>query len=310
MRNTKKKVMPLIILCTLSLLSFFYYNYSKQKNMATVPKTEKKSSAIKNNKAKDSSKWKDKGKTEEEIKSEEKSKAEEKSKVKEKSENSAIKSEKEDAKVSKAAKKVVVIDPGHANRSNLSKEPLAPNSNEMKIKDGGGAAGVTTKTPEYKINMQVSLELKSFLEKKGYIVKLTKTKDSESLGNVERAKIGNDYNAALVIRIHADSSNNREAKGASMLVPAPINTNTKKIYEKSNSYGNTILTSLVTEVGMKNRGVIQRNDMTGFNWSQVPVVLVEMGFLSNTGEEKLLCSKDYQIKIANALSNGIDKALR
>ena len=53
-------------------------------------------------------------------------------------------------------KKVVVIDPGHANRSNLEKEPIAPNSSEMKIKDGGGAEGVVSRIPEYLVNMKVS----------------------------------------------------------------------------------------------------------------------------------------------------------
>ena len=56
---------------------------------------------------------------------------------------------------------------------------------------------------------------------------------------------------------------------------------------------------------MKNRGVIERDDITGFNWSTVPVVLVEMGFLSNSDEDKLLSSNDYQEKISDALTKGI-----
>lgn len=62
--------------------------------------------------------------------------------------------------------KTIVIDPGHANRSNLEKEKLSPNSNVLKIKDGGGAQGLVTKTPEYKINMLVAKLLKTELEKK------------------------------------------------------------------------------------------------------------------------------------------------
>ena len=37
---------------------------------------------------------------------------------------------------------------------------------------------------------------------------------------------------------------------------------------------------------MENRGVVERNDLTGFNWSVVPVILVEMGFQSNVEEDK------------------------
>lgn len=206
--------------------------------------------------------------------------------------------------------KVIVIDPGHANRSNLEKEPLSPGSSEMKIKDGGGAQGVATRVPEYKIAMSVSVKLKALLEARGYTVVMTKTQDSQSLGNVERAEIWNKSNAALAIRIHADSSESSSVKGASMLVPAPINEGTKAIYSASKKYGQTVLNTLVSQVGMQNRGVTEHNDMTGFNWSKVPVILVEMGFLSNPDEDKLLASEPYQDKVAKALADGIDTAMK
>jgi N-acetylmuramoyl-L-alanine amidase len=50
--------------------------------------------------------------------------------------------------------------------------------------------------------------------------------------------------------------------------------------------------------------------MTGFNWSRIPVILVEMGFLSNKEEDKLLSSQEYQDKIANALAEGIFAAVK
>jgi len=206
--------------------------------------------------------------------------------------------------------KVIVIDPGHANRSNLEKEPLAPGSTVLKIKDGGGAQGVATGTPEYRINMNVSLKLKAILQNSGYTVVMTKTQDAQSLGNVERANIGNSANAALVIRIHADSNTSSSAKGASMLIPSPINNDTKAIYAASKNYGKTVLNTLVQEVGMQNRGVIEHSDMTGFNWSKVPVILVEMGFLSNPDEDRLLSSDAYENKIAKALADGIITALK
>ena len=61
---------------------------------------------------------------------------------------------------------------------------------------------------------------------------------------------------------------------------------------------------------MKNRGVVQRTDLTAFNWSKVPVVLVEMGFLSNENEDKLLSNSSYQDKIAKGLFYGINKAIK
>lgn len=206
-------------------------------------------------------------------------------------------------------KKVIVIDPGHANRSNLEKEALAPGSSVMKIKDGGGAEGVATKTPEYRVNMQVAVKLKSLLEARNYTVVMTKTSDSESLGNIERAEIGNKANANLVIRLHADSSDSASARGASILVPSPINDGTKAIYAKSRQYGTTILNVYCSDLGLNNRGVQEHSDMTGFNWSTVPVVLIEMGFLSNPDEDRLLSDANFETKIANALADGISKTV-
>lgn len=207
-------------------------------------------------------------------------------------------------------KKIVVIDPGHANRSNLEKEANAPGSTEMKIKDGGGAAGIHTKTPEYVINMEVSKRLQVLLEEKGFKVIMTKTEHSVSLGNIERAEIGNSANANLVIRIHCDSSNNSTINGASMFVPDVVNENTKAIYDESKRCGQVVLNTLTSKVGMRNRGLIFSKEMTGFNWSKVPVILVEMGFLSNPEEDKLLSTSSYQEKLSQALADGIEEALK
>jgi N-acetylmuramoyl-L-alanine amidase len=170
------------------------------------------------------------------------------------------------------------------------------------------AQGINTKTPEYLVNMEVALRLRSLLQEKGYTVIMTKTENKKMLGNIARAEIGNKANADLVIRIHADSSDSSSVKGASMLVPAD-NKYTGSIYNVSKKYGTVVLNKLISDIGMKNRGVSERDDMTGFNWSKVPVILVEMGFQSNVSEDKLLATSDYQDKIAKSLSEGIHKAL-
>ncbi len=206
--------------------------------------------------------------------------------------------------------KVIVIDPGHANRSNLETEQNAPGSSVMKIKDGGGTQGIVTKTPEYVVNMNISLKLRDLLQKKGYTVIMTKTDNSVSLGNIDRAKVGNDANADLVIRVHADGSDNRESKGALMMVPSASTVYTKGIYDESYRCGKIILDTLIKEVRMPSRGVKQYSDMTGFNWSKVPVIIIETGFLTNPDEDRLLSSNDYEDKIANGLVDGIALAVK
>lgn len=201
-------------------------------------------------------------------------------------------------------KKVIVIDPGHGAGGNSGYELQSPDSSITKIKDGGGTQGVATGVPEYVVTLKVAEKLKALLEAKNYNVIMTKTTLSEAPGNIERAEVGNNNNAALVIRIHCDGMDNQSASGASMLVPAPVGY-AKDISSISAEYGQTILNDLVSSAGMNNRGVVQRSDLTGFNWSRVPVVLVEMGFMSNPQEDRLLNDDSYQNLLAQGLYNGI-----
>ncbi|ABS41125.1 N-acetylmuramoyl-L-alanine amidase [Clostridium botulinum] len=226
----------------------------------------------------------------------------------EKEHNDILKEKKEDKSKENLKNKIIVIDPGHGSKSNLELERVSPDSEEKKIKDGGGADGVNSKTPEYLIAMDVASKLKETLQKEGYTVIMTKNKHSESLGNIERAEVGNKNNANLVIRIHADSADLEDAKGASMLVPSKKGY-ASEINELSKKYGDILLREMVASANMNNRGVIEREDMTGFNWSKVPVVLVEMGFLSNAEEDKLLNTEEYKIKIVQGLTEGIKKAI-
>ena len=68
-----------------------------------------------------------------------------------------------------------------------------------------------------------------------------------------------------------------------------------------------ILNIYTKEVNIKNRGVIERNDLTGFNWSKVPVVLVEMGYLSNKEDDNFVSNTKNHPNIAKAIADGIDK---
>ncbi|MBW9149271.1 N-acetylmuramoyl-L-alanine amidase [Clostridium sp. CM028] len=251
-----------------------------------------------------------KAKEEKLAKKEEEAKANEEAKAKALIEKkSQIKTDEDKKSSIGSSQKVVVIDPGHGSVTSSKKEQQDPGSSTMKVIEPGGAQGVNTRTPEYVVNMAVAVKLKSVLQEKGYTVKMTKTQNNIVMGSKARAEFGNDNQADLVIRIHADGDDNSSVKGASMLVPADTK-NTNAIYKTSKKYGEIVFSSLINKVGMKDRGVVERNDMTGFNWSKVPVILVEMGFQSNASEDKLLASDSYQDKIGRALAEGIDQALK
>lgn len=202
--------------------------------------------------------------------------------------------------------KTIVIDPGHSSVGNPDKEQIAPHSSETKAKDVLGATGVYTNIPEHDTTVSISLALEKKLIEKGFNVILTKNEVNKSLSNIDRAQIGNDNNADLVIRIHADSSNDTSVKGASVLIP-PDNKYTSDISQVSKNYGEEIINIYTQELDIKNRGTIYRDDMTGFNWSTVPVVILEMGFLSNEKEDNFISSKENHEIIANSIANGVYK---
>jgi N-acetylmuramoyl-L-alanine amidase len=107
-----------------------------------------------------------------------------------------------------------------------------------------------------------------------------------------------------MVRIHADGSGNRSLHGVSTLVPAWHRGWTDDIYARSVRAGRALQAAVVGATGAANRGVVQRSDLTGFNWADVPAVLVETGFMTNPTEGRRLKTDRYQWKVAHGLANG------
>ncbi|MCX7748718.1 MAG: N-acetylmuramoyl-L-alanine amidase [Clostridia bacterium] len=201
--------------------------------------------------------------------------------------------------------KTICIDSGHQSRSSKGQEPIAPNTDITKEKMVLGTSGVATGIPEYKLNMNVSQKLKRELLKLGVKVYMTHESNDIDISNIERAEFANSTNAELVVRIHADGSDNPKVKGMSMLVPGSKYVKDQALLQSSRKAGAIVLKSLIEKTGAKSRGVIERDDLTGFNWSTRPVILIEMGFMSNPEEDKFLNTDSYQEKIVEGIVEGL-----
>lgn len=200
---------------------------------------------------------------------------------------------------------VVVLDPGHDLRPNLATEPIGPGSRTRKIKDGGGTRGVVSGLREAELNLRVALRLRPLLEQAGVRVVLTRSRTARrSMGNVARARIANRAGAALFLRIHADGSTDRRVRGTHTLHPAWRRGWTDDVYAQSRRAARIVQSELVRSLGFPDRGLRERSDFTGFNWADVPVILVELGFMTNPAEDRLLSTRAYQRRAAVGLCRG------
>ncbi|MBR0261921.1 MAG: N-acetylmuramoyl-L-alanine amidase [Selenomonadaceae bacterium] len=185
--------------------------------------------------------------------------------------------------------KKIVIDPGH----------------------GGNDAGAIgpTGVMEKSVTLKVGLELKRLLEAEGATVIMTretdttvsskgaKASDIEELG--ARCDVANRNGADIFISIHADSFTRPEARGT-----------TGYYYSKSTSgrgqkLADCIRRNLVEQLGTPSRGTQPCNFYVVKN-TDMPATLIELGFISNKDEEKLLDSKEGVQKAAQGILDGIE----
>ena len=200
-----------------------------------------------------------------------------------------------------AAATLICLDPGHGTLPAVGRErePIGPGSRVTKIKDGGGAPGET------EVVLAIARRTRALLERRGYRVAMTRTGTTYRGGNVERAQFCNRRSAALMLRIHADGSTDPSRRGASTLTPALRRGWTSDVYGPSLRAAKAIQRGLVQATGARDLGVIERSDLTGFNWADVPVVLAETGFMTNPTEGRLLRSSAYQWRVARGLVAGV-----
>ncbi len=205
--------------------------------------------------------------------------------------------------------KVVAIDPGHQAKANYELEPIGPGATTKKAKVSSGTASPTTGTPESEVTLAVGLKLRDALEALGVQVVMTRTTQDVDVPNSERAKIANDAHADLAIRLHCNGGD-PSAHGLFTLYPASIAGWTDDIAVASKRAATIIQAAAIAATGAQDRGLQERSDLSGFNWSDVPDVLVEMGFMTNKDEDLLLESGTYQDKIVQGLVDGIVEFLR
>lgn len=197
--------------------------------------------------------------------------------------------------------RVICIDPGHQLNADSTPEPIGPGSTTEKPCVSSGTSGAVA-GPEHGVNLDVGLKLRDVLEAQGITVVMTRTIANVELCNSERAAIANESHADLAIRLHCNSGTSHSCF---TLYPANIAGWTDDIYEESLKAAQIVQNAFSAYTGIPNGGLSMRSDISGFNWSDVPVILPEMLHMQNTADDILAASPDFRQVMAEGMADGI-----
>lgn len=203
--------------------------------------------------------------------------------------------------------KIVIIDPGHQGKGDSNQEPIGPGTSETKARVTSGTSGRASGLDEYQLNLQVSLQLRDELVKRGYTVYMTREIHDVSISNKERAEFATAHNGDILVRIHANGSEDSSVNGALCFGPTSSNPFlSTSVISESQRLSQCIIDSYCSATEFANQGVWPTDEMSGINWSTMPVTIVEMGYMSNASDDTKMADPTMQVKMVDGISNGID----
>ena len=169
----------------------------------------------------------------------------------------------------------IIIDPGHGGTDS-------------------GAIGPTALQEKY-VNWQIAVITAGELARHGIVVTFTRAGD-ERVSLDKRVRIANDANADYFVSIHANSASNPRATGTETYAYAPG--------VEGDRLAHSIQRSLVQAIGLADRGV-KYDTLKVVRETTMPAVLVEVAFLNNPDEEKLLRNDAFLEKAGVSIGKGI-----
>ncbi|MCR5768023.1 MAG: N-acetylmuramoyl-L-alanine amidase [Lachnospiraceae bacterium] len=200
---------------------------------------------------------------------------------------------------------IICIDAAHQSKADTTTEPIGPGASSKKYKCTSGATGVSGAL-EYELNLNIAIKLRDELTGRGYGVIMIRESNDVNISDGGRAQLANET-SNMVIHIHCNAEERENISGVMVFEPDKDNSFVDaSIGEKCRKLGTAIVDKLAEATGAKKWGVIGNNNLTALNWTTIPAAHVEVGYLTNAEEEKLLKNDDYQKKIVTGIADGID----
>ena len=242
---------------------------------------------------------------------EEVSEAETEAETETQSETEAVSEEEQTENAESQTEKIMVaIDASHqgADADLTEEEPVGPGSETMIKGFSEGISGTATGLEENELNLEVATKLKDILEERGYEVFMTREDADTQLSEVERAELVNASDAQILISLHANGGDDSSERGACAQAPSyenPYITDTDLV-KKSNALGDIVLQAYCDKTGLTDKGLYNVDSRAQINWSKIPVIVLEMGFMSNTEDDTYMAEDTNQQKMAEGIADGID----
>ena len=181
--------------------------------------------------------------------------------------------------------KIIVIDAGHG-----GKDP--------------GTTGRISLVKEKDLNLIVAFKLQDILEDIGFRTVLTRNKD-EYIGLYERAEIANATDGDAFVSIHFNAHTNSEVHGIETIYCPAYNSEVKT--GDNYPFAKTLHDEIVKALGRYDRGIFRRSEIVVTRETKMVAALVELGFVSNPEEERIIVNYGYLNKAAQGIADGLVK---
>lgn len=172
--------------------------------------------------------------------------------------------------------KLIVIDAGHG---------------------GSDAGAVGANSLEKNLALEMSRQLRKKFEGLGFKVYMTRETDKR-VSLQERTLVANKLEATVFVSVHMNSFKRKDVEGLEVLYSPNGNLNNLGLASATHK-------ELISALNPKNRGLVERPNLYVLRTSDMPSILVELGFISNLNEEKKLMDANYRDRAADAIAKGV-----